>query len=436
VPLRNRRKSKAEGLYKRCRHLSWDKCPCLWWGRFKGQRVSLEKWAGTPIGNKELAKGVLGRMHAAILGDSFDKRGERAALLTGGLTFTKFLDEYTKRHIEEDGLRSNSIDSYIDVYRDKFGKEKLSALAANPYVFEKWLKDAQQENEWEDSTYNRYVEHGRAMFNWAKARKLVSENPFYACEAKPEHNQRDVRITPEQEQKLLDACELLNAAPKAHRIKLTWDTVNEIRLRAASGEQQKTIAQAFTLSTGLVSQIVNRQIWNPGARKPRTVGNEMKRRLIAAIDLGLRQGEMLRLQVKHVNYETWSVLLPATITKAERDQEAFAMTARLQVVLQERRFLGPDAYLFGREDGGFVASFDKSWTKLFKLAGLTVGRKDGYVWHDLRHEFGSYLIEQGATIQETKELMRHADIRTTSKYLKANDDRLRELAGRMSTRRA
>src|ERR1700681_2021238 len=118
---RNIRKSKAEGLYKQCRHLSWDKCACPWWGRFKGQRISLEKWAGTPVGNKELAMGVLGRMQSAILGDSFDKRGERAALLTGGLLFSDFLDEYTKRHVEEDSLRSNSVVSYIDVYRGKFG---------------------------------------------------------------------------------------------------------------------------------------------------------------------------------------------------------------------------------------------------------------------------------------------------------------------------
>jgi integrase len=162
----------------------------------------------------------------------------------------------------------------------------------------------------------------------------------------------------------------------------------------------------------------------------------MRRRVIGAIDLGLRQGEMLHLQVKHVDYETWKVTLPAAITKAARDQQAFAMTSRIQQVLQERRLLGPEAYLFGREDGRFVASFDKTWKKLFTLAGLPVGRKNGYVWHDLRHEYGSFLIEQGATIQEAKEPMRHADIRTRSRYLTADEGRLRELAGRMSRRRA
>ena len=71
-----------------------------------------------------------------------------------------------------------------------------------------------------------------------------------------------------------------------------------------------------------------------------------------------------------------------------------------------------------------------------KLAGLPTGRKGGYVWHDLRHEYGSFLIEQGATIQEAKEMMRHADIRTTARYLKADDDRLKQLAAKMGQRLA
>jgi site-specific recombinase XerD len=103
-------------------------------------------------------------------------------------------------------------------------------------------------------------------------------------------------------------------------------------------------------------------------------------------------------------------------------------------VLEGRRNLKPDAFVFGREGVQFVGSFDKGWKKLFKLAGLPVGRKTGYVWHDLRHEYGSFLIEQGATIQEAKEMMRHSDIRTTARYLTANDERLKELASRMASR--
>ncbi len=39
------------------------------------------------------------------------------------------------------------------------------------------------------------------------------------------------------------------------------------------------------------------------------------------------------------------------------------------------------------------------------------------------------LTPQGANIHEARELMRHADITATQRYLKSNEDRLRELQG-------
>jgi hypothetical protein len=127
VPRRDVKKSKAEGLYKRCRHLSWDRCGCPWWGRAKRWRVSLSKWAGVPISNKEAAKVVLSRLESAVLAGAFDPRGEKPQALGGDMTFGKFLDEYTQRHVEEDGLRSNSVASYLKVFRQQFGAESSRA---------------------------------------------------------------------------------------------------------------------------------------------------------------------------------------------------------------------------------------------------------------------------------------------------------------------
>jgi site-specific recombinase XerD len=164
----------------------------------------------------------------------------------------------------------------------------------------------------------------------------------------------------------------------------------------------------------------------------------MKRRVIAALDLGLRAGEMLKIQVKHVDYTNWVVNLPATMTKAGattgKSQQVYAGTERVREVLEARRFLGPDAFVFGKENGAKVGDFGKSWNRLFKLSGLHAGRKTGYVWHDLRHEFCSNLIDQGANIHEARQMARHADIRTTGKYLHPRDERLRELAAKLHQR--
>jgi site-specific recombinase XerD len=114
------------------------------------------------------------------------------------------------------------------------------------------------------------------------------------------------------------------------------------------------------------------------------------------------------------------------------------MTPRVRQMLEARRgqLHDPERYVFGAESGAYVASFDKSWRELFKHAGLPVGRKGGRTWHDLRHEFVSYLVDQGGEIHEVKEAASHKDIRTTERYMKAREERLKALMGKMSGRSA
>jgi len=433
MPRRNIKKSKTEGLFKKCRHLSWDGCGCPWWGRYKRQRVSLKKWSDRFLPTKDAARVVLRRMMAEIDAGRFDRRGERPVEPEGGVTFSAFLDDYTKRHIEGDDLTSNSTGAYVSMFRAAFGARPLAKLAHSSELFEDWLRDTAKARDWSPANYNRYLEHGRAMFNWAMRQKLADANPFVAISTRAVSNTRERRISGDDEKKLFECCALLDRAPDTGR-KFTREIIDSARARVAAGEQQKAVALSLGMSRGVLSNIVNGVIWNP-LRERASVGREMTRRLIGALDLGIRSGEMLLIQVKHVDPANTMIQLPAAITKSGVDQVVYAGTARIRTILVERRKLGPDAFVFGRDDGGYVASFSKAWRKLFRLAGLKPGRA-GHVWHDLRHEYGSAIIEQGATIQEAKELMRHADIRTTERYLKARDARLHELAGRLGAKGA
>jgi hypothetical protein len=47
----------------------------------------------------------------------------------------------------------------------------------------------------------------------------------------------------------------------------------------------------------LCSEIVSGEIWNPDARL--TTGDEMRDRIIGALDTGCRCGEMMKIQNKH-----------------------------------------------------------------------------------------------------------------------------------------
>jgi hypothetical protein len=44
----------------------------------------------------------------------------------------------------------------------------------------------------------------------------------------------------------------------------------------------------------------------------------MYRRLVSAIDLGLREGEMLKVEIKHIDFTSWAITLPPERRAAPR----------------------------------------------------------------------------------------------------------------------
>jgi len=111
---------------------------------------------------------------------------------------------------------------------------------------------------------NRYLARLRHICNWAIGRDLLAATAFHRrgvrIVAKNERR-RERRVTEAEEQRLLDACTLLNEPPRGHA-KLNWELVREIRARAQGGVLQQELAQTFHISQPLCSQIVRGDIWN------------------------------------------------------------------------------------------------------------------------------------------------------------------------------
>lgn len=81
--------------------------------------------------------------------------------------------------------------------------------------------------------------------------------------------------------------------------------------------------------------------------------------------------------------------------------------------------LAPETFVFGNEVGEQVACIKTAWRATCRRAGI----RDLH-FHDLRREFGSRLMESGAEQHDIRDFLGHANITTTSRYLKSNDDRL------------
>ena len=58
-----------------------------------------------------------------------------------------------------------------------------------------------------------------------------------------------------------------------------------------------------------------------------------------------------------------------------------------------------------------LTNIKNSWTGLLKKAGL----KD-FRFHDLRHDFASQLVMEGAPLNTVRDLLGHTDLKTTLRY--------------------
>jgi hypothetical protein len=68
-----------------------------------------------------------------------------------------------------------------------------------------------------------------------------------------------------------------------------------------------------------------------------------------------------------------------------------------------------------------------SFTTAVRAAGL-----EDFTFHDLRHTFGTRLAASGADVVKIRELMGHASITTTMRYMHASDSGKRDAIARMA----
>jgi integrase len=284
-------------------------------------------------------------------------------------------------------------------------------------------------------------------------RDLLSATPFHRGGVRipvKAENRRERRVSEVEEQHLLDACKLLNEPIRA-TARLTWDEVREIRALADKGIQQSDIAEKFNISRPLCNEIVRGHIWNPDAKL--TVGDEMRDRLIGALDTGCRRGEMMKIQNKHIDWRhRWIRILKEHSKTDVARVIPFEQGSRLERLLRRRVFLGPDAYVFGdATTGAHVTSSRSAWETLLLVAngippmrlgpGHRVANRDALAridlhWHDLRHEALSRLADDGVPVHELQLLAGHASITTTQRYMNARVTSLAESMRKARERRS
>lgn len=158
--------------------------------------------------------------------------------------------------------------------------------------------------------------------------------------------------------------------------------------------------------------------------------------ILAALETGCRRGELLTLQWSQAHWPTsrkrGHLFLPSVKTKTKRDREV-PITKPLLGILDMRKHApdgtehGPDAYVFGTDVGEPRHSFKPHWWRVCEAAKI-----DDLRFHDLRREAASRWLESGVIpLHEISDWLGHADIKTTSIYLRTKRMSLMQAADRL-----
>jgi len=181
--------------------------------------------------------------------------------------------------------------------------------------------------------------------------------------------------------------------------------------------------------------------------------------VIAALDTGMRQGEMLALRFADIEWTRHLITLRGETTKSRKTRAVPIATTRLKAVLEWLRRDAdgekkPDqTRVFTDEAGEGAGRFRTAWvTAVLKAHGIKPEwtsynwteltpacrghfRRINLHWHDLRHEYASQLVERGVPLAQVRDLLGHASITTTEHYDNQKLENLQAAATRLEAGR-
>ena len=129
-----------------------------------------------------------------------------------------------------------------------------------------------------------------------------------------------------------------------------------------------------------------------------------------ALYSGKRKGEILKLTWDGIDLKNGFITFQSGITKNKRTQ-TIPINRHCKAILNRCKELKVSELVFPSTAGSYYSTFDETWRRIRKKAGLTIR------FHDLRHTYASYLASSGKVdIYTLKELLGHSTIEMTQRY--------------------
>ena len=128
------------------------------------------------------------------------------------------------------------------------------------------------------------------------------------------------------------------------------------------------------------------------------------------LSTGARLNEALSARWEHIDLERRNWTIPSDHSKS-RKIRSIPLNDQALSILESLGTRDKYDHLFIGRRGKRLTTINRVWDRLRKDAGLPHLRL-----HDLRHQYASFLINQGRTLYEVQQILGHSDPSVTQRY--------------------
>ena len=167
------------------------------------------------------------------------------------------------------------------------------------------------------------------------------------------------------------------------------------------------------------------------ARLHAAANDTLKPILVLAVETGMRKQELLSLRIEQIDLRRREVHLEITKTSSPRRVPLSVTAVDTIRSLLEQRGRPTSPFLFCKTDGSQIGDPKKGFVAACARAGLT-----NFRYHDLRHTFASWFVQEGGDLYRLSRILGHATLQMTARYGHLRTEDLHEEMERVAQKRS
>jgi len=150
--------------------------------------------------------------------------------------------------------------------------------------------------------------------------------------------------------------------------------------------------------------------------------------IMLALLTGARTAEVLQARWLEFDLERRIWDKPSGHTKQRQVHHLPLGVPALRLIEGRRNEIVGEWVFPGKKRGHHLTSVKAAWRTICAAAGIPHGREAGFVAHDLRHQFASIAISEGASLAMVGGLLGHTQAQTTMRYSHLFERPLRDVS--------